>query len=389
MELPLDDGLFDIPDFAAWSRALYRKMPLPRHTHLLFESTIEEPADALAKVIGAAFNSGMPDRFASVFGRGNPHVIRALAQRYQVAESHIVCATGASNAIAMTLRALIAPGDRILVERPGFRVLNTLAADAGARVEALPRRGLDFGIDVDEFRVLVRGARLVILSNLHNPSGQLITGEALAELARIAQEAGAMILVDEVYADFARGSGGPSAASISPNIISVNSLTKVFGLFSLRCGWIIAEPEIARRIAQSNASREFGVSKLAHAVAAHVLEQPQAFEAHWQGIVGASRPVIEKHLSAMEADGLLENLLPAHGCICFPRTIGILDTRALARTLWLKWGLLLAPGEFFDQPGHVRLGFGIATSQLEESLARLHEALRHYRQQGHSKASSQ
>jgi aspartate/methionine/tyrosine aminotransferase len=372
-----DDGLYDIADFAAWSRALYRRMPLPDDAHLLFESTIEEPARQLTDVIRAGFNGRVTDRFASVFGRGNPHVVVALAKRYGVAEERIVCATGASNAIAMTLAALIEPGARILIERPGFDVLTTLARQAGAEVEYFDRPAPGFGIDLAAFRkALGGGARVAIISNLHMPSGRMLSWAEFADVASIAAEHGALVLVDEVYADFAGAEGPPCAASLSPNMISVNSLTKVFGLFSLRCGWIIAEPDLARRIARSAAGREFGISKLAHAVAACVLEDPAPFEAHWRAVMAASRPVMERHLAAMTAEGLLDGELPEHGCICFPAVPGESDTRALARDLWLKDRLLLAPGEFFGHPGHVRLGFGLPAGRLDEGLGRLHDALR-------------
>lgn len=374
--LALPDTLFDIESFAAWSRALYRMMPLPGHVRTLFESTIEEPTDQLATVVRDVFTTPVSDRFESVFGRGNAYVIAALSQRYGVNEDQIVCTTGASTAVGMVLHTLVEPGDHVLVETPRFDVLDSLSRDRGARVDTLTRNGAGMKIDPDHLAdKLQPDTRLVLISNLHNPSGYLMREAELAELAAVAERNGTLILVDEVYGDFAGESGETCAARVAPNVITVNSLTKVFGLFALRCGWIVCDPALARRISRDNADREFGVSKLTHAVAAHVLERPEPFDSHWRTILNATRPVLERHFNAMRDDGLIDGILPDYGCICFPEILGVTDTRALARDMWKQQGLVLAPGEFFGQPGHIRLGFGVAPDRLDEGLARLHEAL--------------
>lgn len=370
------DALYDIESFAAWSRALYRMMPLSGHVRTLFESTIEEPTEELASVVRTVFSDPVSDRFESVFGRGNAYVIAALARRYGVNEDQIVCTTGASTAVAMVLQTLVEPGDHVLVETPRFDVLDSLSRDRGARVDTLDRSGAGDGIDPEHLAEKLRPeTRLVLISNLHNPSGYLLSEAELRELAAVAERNGTLILVDEVYGDFAAESGEGCAARVAPNMITVNSLTKVFGLFALRCGWIICEPSLARRISRSNADREFGVSKLTHAVAAHVLETPEPFDRHWRTILDGTRPVLERHFYAMRDDGLINGVPPEYGCICFPEIVGVPDTRALARDLWTHEGLVLAPGEFFGQPGHIRLGFGVARDRLDEGLARLHAAL--------------
>lgn len=370
-------NLFDFPDFASWSRALYRQQPPVARSSFLFDSAPEEPTDLLTEVVRQAFCGGVTDRFASVFGRGNPFALKALAERYSAEEPQIVCTTGASSAVAMVLRALVGPGDLVLAERPGFDVLELLAADAGARVGPFVRTGPRYGIDLDRFRdAMAARPRLVMLSNLHNPSGHALSPDDLWAVAAIADAVGALVLVDEVYADFAEAPGYSHAAALAPNLITVNSLSKVFSLFSLRFGWIIAEESLAARISRANASREFGVSKLSHAVAALVLENPQPFVQRWQSVLEPNRAVLTRHVDAMKADGLIDGDMPDHGCVYFPSVTGEADTRSLARAVWESEHILVAPGEFFGQPGHIRLGFGMETAALDRGLARLHAALR-------------
>jgi aspartate/methionine/tyrosine aminotransferase len=372
--------LYDVRGYAAWGRALYQQMPLPADAHVLFESTIDEPTGLLAQTIGDAFGQGVTDRFQSVFGRGNPYLIKALARRYEVAAARIVPTTGVANGVVQVLNALAGPGDHVVVETPGFDVLTHLARLSGADVSEFRRSGPTFDIDPEALRATLRPeTRLVILTNIHNPSGHMIGADRLRAIADVAATVGAHVLVDEIYLDFAREADEPIAARIATNMISVNSLTKVFGLFSLRCGWIIAMPAMARRIEQANASREFGVSKLTHAIAAHVLEAPEAFEAHWRSLLAVNRPIVERHVAAMRADGLIEGEVPPYGCIYFPRMVDDRDTWALAEGLWRDHGIVVAPGEFFGSPGHIRLGFGGEPEGLDRGLGALHSVLRRRR----------
>ena len=373
---PARAPIYDIRDFAAFGRSLYRHMPLPPEASILFESTVAEPEALLADVIQSAFVGKITDRFESVFGRGNPHLLAALAARYGVDEQCILPTTGVCNGVAQILAGLVAPGDHVLVETPGFDVLADLARLAGAEVEPAPRSGATFAFDPEDLRARLRpDTRLVIVTNLHNPSGHHLDEAALKALAAVAATVGAHVLVDEVYADFAEEKGDLPAARLAPNLISVNSLTKVFGLFSLRCGWIVTTRATARRIANASAGREFGVSKLTHALGALVLEKPAPFEAHWRKVLETSRPVVERHLAAMKADELIEGDLPPYGCIAFPRVVGHDDTRKLAEILWRDHDIVTAPGEFFGQAGHMLLGFGVPAPTIDRGLAKLHEAL--------------
>src|SRR5690606_3870140 len=110
--------------------------------------------------------------------------------------------------------------------------------------------------------------RLIVLTNAHNPSGAHLGDEALRAIAAVAHRAGVPVLVDEGYGDFvpAPERSGP-AARLDPCFISINGLTKVYGLHALRCGWIIASDTILRRLRPVYADLESGSSKLTHGIA--------------------------------------------------------------------------------------------------------------------------
>ncbi|HEV7690958.1 MAG TPA: pyridoxal phosphate-dependent aminotransferase [Hyphomonadaceae bacterium] len=368
--------LFSAEDYTLWCRRLNAHIPTDGSAAILFDSTISEPADLLRQVILEAFESGISDRFVSVFGHGNRFLNEALSTRYGVDPSQLVCATGATTAITMALRILPEDRRRVVIEAPRLDLLHHLPQSQSLEIDELPRRGDDFGIDPDDLRKLLRrGAGMVLLTNPHNPSGRVMPAQRLAQIADVAEEAGSLVLVDEVYSDLWRDAGFTSAVQIAPNMVSVNSLSKSFGLFSLRCGWIMAAPAVARRIEAANTRIEFGASKVTHALAAHVLQDMTRFDAYWRGVLRKNRPILEQAITGMKADGLIEGDPPAAGCMYFPRITDVSDTQSLARQLWADHRVLVGPGEYFGQPGHVRLGFGMADGRLGASLGRLHEAL--------------
>lgn len=346
-------------------------------TLALFESTIDEPLPALMEVIRHGFSLSVSPRYVSVFAGGNRFAIEALARRYAVGVDQILTTTGATSSLGLVLKALVEhDDDQVLIESPGFDLLTRVARESRARVATFARRAPDFAVDLDDLaRKIGPGTRAIVLTNLHNPSGALTSDDDLLKISALAAKVGARVIVDEVYADFARPGLARSAATVADNIIGVSSLTKVFGLFSLKFGWICAAPADLARIQARSPEGDIGVSKLAHAVAAQVLEESEVFDLHWKRLLAETRPIAERHLRAMIADGLLVGDMPTFGCMAFPKVVGVEDTLAMARALWIQDDLLVAPGEFFGLPGHIRLGFGSEPSVLDHALGRLHQAL--------------
>lgn len=368
--------LFEAATYSDFVRGALRVKQARPGVAVLFESTISEPTAKLLEVIHEAFSADVSSRYVSVFADGNRYAIEAVSKRYGLATDQIIATTGTTAALAMVFRALVAPGERVLAERPGFDLIGRLAADAGAIVDDLPRNPPGYGVDLaDLARRLTPTTRCVVVTNLHNPSGARLVPEEITAIAKVCAKTGAVLVVDEVYADFAAETGAPPAASLAPNIISAASLTKVFGLFAVKFGWLAADAELTARIRGGAPDGDMGVSKLAHAVAAHVLESPGPFEAHWRRLIAANRPKVEGPLDALVAAGRLEGGVPPYGCMCFPKVVGVTDTRALARTLLRDFDVLVAPGEYFGLPGHIRIGFGAEANGIATGLQRLEKGL--------------
>lgn len=365
-------------DYSKWCRRIVEEAQSHGDANLLFDSSIAEPTELLREQINRCFGGALTSRYRSTFGNGNPYVLDSLAARYGVGRDSITCTTGASSGLAIIFNAYVEPGSHVIVEQPYFDFLPALALNHGAQVSFIERRAPDYAIDPEQLAALIRpNTRLVVLTNLHNPTGAHLTHAQLQKLAAVAERAGVQIVVDEVYGDFV---SLEAAAKVSPAVISVNSLTKVYGLFSLKCGWIIASEEARTRINAVYERFEFGLSKVAHTVAAAVLEDMRPFESHWRGILSASQPVVLMQAEALARSGLLSGDVPAFGCMYFPRLAFNVDDVALTDWLWRHHDIAVAPGSYFGSPGHLRIGFGRDARDVADGMERLRLGLLRYRE---------
>lgn len=377
----MQSGAAPAGSYSQWIRKMIRAVRSERTLLVsLFDSSVPEPFDLLRQIVMDGFSEPITSRYTSAFN-GNPFVVQQLARRYAVSGDQILSTTGATGALSLIYRALAAQGDHVLVETPGFDLFHTIAYTHGLSVDCFERRGDGFAIDPEEISAKIGPrTRLIVLSNLHNPSGMALDPGALAAVARLAEDRGIHVIVDEVYGDYVdphlRQNPG---VSLSPAVISVNSLTKSYGLSTLRCGWIVAEPKTMKRIRALAEETEFGVSNLAHAVAALVLERPAPFDSYRNEILRKARPIIESYHAHWQDEGLVSGTLPQFGCIAFPRLCGINDTIGFSEWLADRCGVIVAPGEYFGSAGHVRIGFARAPADVDYGLQALTDGLIHYR----------
>src|ERR1041384_194350 len=181
-------------------------------------------------------------------GYGYQPLILSIAARYRVASESIVTAAGTTFANPLAMAALINPGDEVLFEHPAYEPMLAAALYLGANVRRFPRR-FDDGFMPGGLESLVTPkTRLIVLTNLHNPSGVLIEEAELKQIGEIARRVGARVLVDEVYMETLFEDAPRTSFHLGNEFVVTSSLTKAFGLSGLRCGWIFAEPELAKRM---------------------------------------------------------------------------------------------------------------------------------------------
>ncbi len=304
-----------------------------------------------------------------------------LAQKSGVGTNCVVVSNGTSMSNHLAMAALLQPGDDVLVECPTYGLLLEVASYLGANIIRFDRRMADeFAVDVDEIRAKITPrTRLIVLTNLHNPTGAFIDEETLYLVGEIAAEAGAHVLVDEVYLDMMvdavaeSGSAPPvrSCIHLGSQFVVTTSLTKAYGLSGLRCGWILAEPALAKRIWRLN--------DLFNATPSHPTELLSVLALdHLEQVRNRARHLLQTNRRALDAflsdRSDLSVFSPPAGTVVFPKLLSG-DVDEFCVLLRRDYETNVVPGRFFELPQHFRIGIGGDTEMTAEGLRRLGLAL--------------
>jgi aspartate/methionine/tyrosine aminotransferase len=306
-------------------------------------------------------------------GYGYGPLLERIAAHTGASTESIVTAEGTSMANHLALAALLEPGDEVVVEEPTYGLLLDLAHYLGARLRRL-RRPFENNFDISPATLeeaITPATRLVVLTNLHNPSGALIRAETLRAIGELAAKVGARVLVDEVYLEMLFETALPSAFSLGETFLVTSSLTKAYGLSGLRCGWILAAPDLAHRMWRLNDLFAATAAHSAERMSVMAFDHLAQFRARARTLLTVNRALLNIFLDSRTD---LDCFRPAAGSVLFPR-LRRGDPQVFFELLRDKYETSVVPGEFFEAPQHFRLGIGGETANLRAGLERVGAAL--------------
>ena len=299
-----------------------------------------------------------------------------LARKHKVAPENVVAATGTSMANHLAMAAVLEPGDEVLMEQPTYELLLSAAQYLGASIKRFPRRFEDgFRVDLNALKKqLSPRTRLIVVTNLHNPSGAQIDEATLRTIGELAAKVGARVLVDEVYLEAVFDPPQPTAFHLGPQFMVTSSLTKAYGLSGLRCGWVLAEPKLVDRMWHINdlfAATPAHPAELLSVIALDNLDKVRARAAR---TLAANHTALKKFLDNCDT---IEAVPPQHGTVIFPR-LRRGDADEFCKLLREKYETSVVPGRFFEAPQHFRVGLGGDPEMTAEGFKRLGRALAEY-----------
>ena len=304
---------------------------------------------------------------------GYPPLLERIAAHHRVRPAQVVTATGCSMANFLALAALVAPDDEVLIERPSYDPLLLAASHLGARVVRFDRRAADgFRVDADEVVAAISPrTRVVVLANLHNPSSQQTPNDVLARIGDASARAGARVIVDEVYLDTVFDAEPGSCVHLDPAFVATGSLTKAYGLSALRCGWVIADDELARKIWRMTDLYGNVQPFAMDVLAVQAFDRLPALRARSRALLDANRAVFAAWSG--RRDDLSFDLPPCGTTVCVKPTR--MDAERLCEKLRAELDVSVVPGRFFEQPDYLRLSLCTDTDTLMEGLRGMAQVL--------------
>jgi len=297
-----------------------------------------------------------------------------IARRYGVPRSGVLVTAGATMGIFLACSAVLKPGDQALLESPNYEPLYRGAEQAGAEIKMLERRfERGFQIDLEELeRSVGRGTRAIVMTNTHNPSGAATSPEKMMTIGQIARDYGATVIASEVYLDNAFTPGLKPAATFGPNMVSIGSLSKVYGLGGLRIGWIVAGEPILRKARQILDYLECDLPAPSERIAAVALRKAPELILRCQQIATRNIQIVSEWVARR---GDVQWVEPQGGTVCMVRLPTGVEAQPLVGLLQEKYATLVVPGEFFWMRGFIRLSCGMDEDILRQGLKNLSKAI--------------
>jgi len=292
----------------------------------------------------------------------------------------VLITAGAAEANYLAILQLLQPGERIVIEAPGWPQAEVLAKAKGAEIVKVARdEAQGWRLPLDRLAAAVtKGTRMIFLTNPNNPTGDLMTATELAEVVAIAERVGAWLLVDEVYAGLEwNGYRAPSVAGLYARGITTGSVSKALGLQGLRTGWMICPDAGLMRDALILRENSSEIMNIMGEVIAEIALRPSRYGT----ALARARHEGAANLTQMNqwvaAQDFLTWVPPKAGLIGLGRLAKGINSAAFARFLLAEpYRTFLMPGSAYDLPNHIRLGVGGgAAVRLQEGLDRLGQAL--------------
>ena len=301
-------------------------------------------------------------------------LVDALAAHANVpANSVVTISGGTSMANHLAMAAAIEHGDEVLIEQPTYEPLLALAEYFGARVRRFARPAADgHRVDLADLESKISSqTRLIVLTNLHNPSSALIDQPTLRRIGEMANDVGARVLVDEVYLEALFEDAPRSSVHLGPQFIATSSLTKGYGLSGLRCGWVLAEAELAHRMRLLHDIFGALAPHPAETLSVLAIGRLNQFIKRAKHILETNRAVLNDFYDTREDLQIERSSL---GTTSFPRLMrGNVD--ALYDSLVTEYETAIVPGKFFESPQHFRIGLCADPAAFAGGVERLGRAL--------------
>ena len=306
---------------------------------------------------------------------GHPLLRREIAGLYEsIDPDEVLTFGGAEEAIFCLVNVLVGPGDHVIATWPGYQSLYEIARATGADVTLHElHESTGWALDLDLLRrQLTPATRLIVVNLPHNPTGMLPDRATYDALVAIAAEAGAYLLIDEVYRglEFDEADRLPTGADALPRGVSLGVMSKAFAMAGLRIGWLAShDRDLLTRVAAFKDYTTICSSAPSEILAIIGLRAKEQILGRSRGILAANLELLDAFFD--EWSDRFAWVRPTAGSIGFPRLtmpgVGIDD---FAADLVQAEGVLLLPGSQFGYPGnHFRLGFG--RTDLPKALDRL------------------
>ncbi len=312
-------------------------------------------------------------------GDGTPELKKHLARIYPGAKpGNIEVTNGTSEANYLVALSQIRQGDGFAFQVPNYMQLWGVPPACGATVSTFSLRPeRDWEPDWEEFeRAVNRKTRMVYVSNPNNPTGSILSEEAMRRIVRRCEEMDAWLLADEVYlGSEIHGERTRSFWGMSDKVVVTSGLSKAYGLPGLRIGWILGPEDLIAECWTQHDYITICPNKLSDMMARVAIREDNR-----ERLYARTRRILKENLALFTdwAGGLGGGFAfrpPEAGAIAFLRYEASLPSAEICERIRVNQSTLIVPGSYLGLEGYLRLWLGGRSAFMREGLGRVRAEL--------------
>jgi aspartate/methionine/tyrosine aminotransferase len=337
-------------------------------------------APAPASAVAAARAALASGRLGYTETLGLPALRARIARHYRDAydatidPARVVVTTGSSAAFVLAFLALFEAGDRVAVALPGYPPYRHILSALGCEPVAIETtQATRWAITPDMLLAAHRRTPLkgVLVASPANPTGTMMTGQALRELIAAAEDAGIRFISDEIYHGLDYAFAAETAARMSDNVVIINSFSKYFCMTGWRIGWLVAPEPLVRPIDRLQGNLAISAPTLSQIAAEAAFDGRAEMEAVKHGYEENRRIL----LGGLPKAGF-DKILPVDGAFYLYADVSRFsnDSFDFAKRMLAETHVAATPGVDFDplQGGHfIRFCYAGAAADMHEAVERI------------------
>jgi aspartate/methionine/tyrosine aminotransferase len=302
---------------------------------------------------------------------GAPVLREVISGMYQgIGPDDLLVTAATEEGIFVLYHALLSPGDHVIVETPCYESALEVARSTGAQVSEWRRcyeNGWAHDLAALE-RLIQPNTKIIYVNTPHNPTGLLMSAGVFQQVMKLAASRGIIVFCDEVYRELEHDPASrlPAACEIYDRAVSLGSMSKTYGLPGLRLGWLVSkDAEILQRCLEFKYYTTICSSAPSEFLSALALRHREVLVQRNREIVLRNLPLLDSFLRRHSI--LFEWVKPNASPIGFVRFKRQGDVLSFCEDVVKNAGVLLLPGTVYDQPHHIRFGYG--RKNMPEALA--------------------
>jgi aspartate/methionine/tyrosine aminotransferase len=304
---------------------------------------------------------------------GAPALREVISGMYRgIAPEDVLVLAATEEGIFVLYHALLSPGDHVIVETPCYESALEVARSTGAQVSEWRRRSEDrWAHDLCALEKLLQpNTKIIYINTPHNPTGLLMSRSVFEKVIELAASRGVIVFCDEVYRELEHDPDSrlPAACEVYERAVSLSSMSKTYGLPGLRLGWLASkDADILHHCLEFKYYTSICSSAPSEFLSALALR-------HREVLIQRNREIVLRNLPQLDAfvrqrSNLFEWAKPNASPIGFVRYKSNRDVFSFCEEVIQKAGVLLLPGTVYDEPRHIRFGYGrknmpVALAQL-------------------------